>query len=689
MRFDILLAMISSGLYAPLLLMAFGFMLAVGGAIYLWQRRRKTKQAASGKIDSGSFDEEPSFESAGTQIEKRFEHSESEAVPAPVGRRRRSLVGGAERDEGTPTGALRGDAQEQDAIEEADFSDYVEVEDAEAIDTNGEDTPFVDAGLETPSDTDFEVSEEELLDDAELGAEHEHSLTDTDTDLDAQWIEADDETGLGAGVAGSMAGIGTAGAMALGADMEASEEGTSSYDDQNPALTTEVEEAVATEVTAEIVAALKRPITFRQTLPQSPGKDGLSFFGGEPIGPEDFQWPRERGAQGGAPLQFVMQWDCAQLAEADPTGLLPQDGVLYCFVNFERDDDEDFLSSHQFIHHRGQVRSWGPIETPKDAGPALGSHLGFALSGCTEKLENARDHVPRVLPRFPFAPIAFNYPLSDGDERVFWSDKKAASALLEVQQSGVSIKKIEDETATPCDDLARPFPAFPHDFGAVRIIASRMIEALHNPDEFLAETLYPTLSQEERDEQFAGWCDEAKEVYLLGTQRPANQKLEQNIADDIWQWFDDRKGILDAELLELVEEAVDMSLGETSEALGSIPAHWIDRAMHRHALATEYAVETGGENHSNVHAPTPARMFGPASFGPASFDERNFGTESDSADATAPLSHDHLLLLELPSGSGPGHHFGGRILQYWITPDNLAAGSFNKVKAVTLEAPNS
>jgi hypothetical protein len=46
------------------------------------------------------------------------------------------------------------------------------------------------------------------------------------------------------------------------------------------------------------------------------------------------------------------------------------------------------------------------------------------------------------------------------------------------------------------------------------------------------------------------------------------------------------------------------------------------------------------------------------------------------------LVEDHLLLLELGSGSGPEHHFGEGVLQYLITPEDLAAGRFDRVKAV-------
>lgn len=613
MRFDLLLAMISdvlsSGLYAPLLLMAFGFLLAVGGAIFLWRRKNKG--------DTPKDFEESSEAQLGTQ------EAPAPADPSPIeNTRRRPLVAGAERDEGTPAGELDEDAQEaasyEHEVEEAEFEEYEEL---------GEE--------EHDEQSEPELEPEWIEDASEIG--------DT-TELE--------ETDLAAAV------VVTASNAAVGDEALAEHDTTSASIDP---------------LSNDTIAAQGRPIVFRQFLPQSSGKDGLSFFGGCPIAPSDFQWPRERGAQGGAPLQFVMQWDCSQLAEQDPTGLLPQDGVLYCFVNFDHVPEEDFLSGHTFIHERGSPQGWTQIDPPEDAGPALGKESARLLAGCTAQVANADEFVPRVLPRFPFAPVALEYPVTESEELSFWSNEVIAGALLDIQKSGVEVREEDPYLGDVYRDIGRPFPAFPHDFGTIRVIASRMIEALDEPDEFLAEALYPGLSAAEREAQFVQWVEEAKEVFLLGTQRPSGQKLDQDIADDIWQWFDDRKGMIDTKVSALVTEAVDLSLSVNSDGLSSVPSHWIDKAMQLHALAAEYVEGEGSDAHARICAAKPARMFGPATFSPGVLDS---------------AFHDHLLLLELPSGAGPQHHFEEKVLQYWITPDDLAAGNFDNVKSIVIEPEN-
>ena len=40
----------------------------------------------------------------------------------------------------------------------------------------------------------------------------------------------------------------------------------------------------------------------------------------------------------------------------------------------------------------------------------------------------------------------------------------------------------------------------------------------------------------------------------------------------------------------------------------------------------------------------------------------------------------HLLLLELSSNEGLGHHFGEGVYQFWITPADLRARRFDKVE---------
>lgn len=439
-----------------------------------------------------------------------------------------------------------------------------------------------------------------------------------------------------------------------------------------------------------IEAARWRPIVFRPLKPKGPGADGLSFYGGEPIGPAGFVWPRSRGSEG-KPLSFVMQWDCAQLAAQDVTGLLPANGVLYCFLDLDWGESDGGGQGHCFLHHAGPTDGWEPIAVPADARPLFGTNGAYQMSGCSNLVDNAADHVPRILPRLPFAPVAFNYPAVELDEeegeQLFWGDKWAAEPLLAVQEAGGDDGGPIRDIDAPRPEFARPFPAFPHDFGAIRVLAAAILDETRNPRPQITKLLLPDLSEEERSARFAMWHDEAKELFALGCQRPVGTPIEQQIADDVWRWAEERQALLRFGFDGLVVRTVNLSLGVDSKALDRVPEEWIDKAMQVHALASEYMANEGPDHSKpggyeewrarqdagelkrgrNVHAPTPAHMFGPPSYVQGYVEE---------------LVDDHLLLLELTNCSGPEHHFGEGVLQYLITPDDLAAGRFDKVKSV-------
>lgn len=607
MRFDLLLAIFSSGLYAPLALMAGGFLVSVGGLAVLFWRRKKLAASASSVDDTKGHAPETdgAVEYAATPAPAPASPS---APQAQEGRRRRSLVSGAERETVTPEGEPR-------AEEAADI-----------------DAPE----LNTPDDeAEFDTYTEEP--DGEQGLEPDHG---PDQEVESEWTEPE----------------------------------PGNLTQEHPQTT-------------QIDLARANPIVFRQFLPQSPQNDGLSFFGGQPIGPSDFEWPRQEGS----PLTFIMQWDCVQLAKQDATGLLPEDGVLYCFLNLNWGEGEGDGNGHAFIHCAGPTDGWAPISPPNDARPVFGSEGAWQVIGCTSEVENADDYVPRLMPYFPFEPVALDYPIDDvatkQEDHRFWSDgDQTAESLLEVskrvREGNGDIPDIE----TPHQPFARPFPAFPHDFGAIRVIAAEMIDALRHPPEYKVERLFPDLSKDEREALLRSWKDEAKEIYMLGTQRPTGHGVEQTIADDIWQWVEDRKGVVDLGFQSIILASVELSLSVGSSALGSIPDALIEKAMNNHVLAREYMTnedfdparhgtregylklsEEGAlERIRAVSGPTPARIFGPPSFVQGYVEE---------------LIDDHVLLLEL-HGAEPGHHFGEGVLQYLITPEDLAAGRFDHVKSV-------
>jgi uncharacterized protein DUF1963 len=167
------------------------------------------------------------------------------------------------------------------------------------------------------------------------------------------------------------------------------------------------------------------PIVFREIFPPS-ATAGLSFYGGVPVGPAKLAWPRVRNKPVDAPLSFIMQWDCAELAAQDATGLLPRHGVLYLFYDLIWRDPFDF----QFIHAPGPVDAMRAMPIPPDLPPVYGDEGAYQVPYCSPQIAKDKQAVPRLLPKWPFEPVAFSYPAPPSDpgaragevqERLFWN----------------------------------------------------------------------------------------------------------------------------------------------------------------------------------------------------------------------------------------------------------------------------
>lgn len=63
-------------------------------------------------------------------------------------------------------------------------------------------------------------------------------------------------------------------------------------------------------------------------------EDSLSFFGGKPFLPADFQWPRCT-LDDDLPLAFLGQLNLADVAPFDTEGLLPRQGILSFFYELD------------------------------------------------------------------------------------------------------------------------------------------------------------------------------------------------------------------------------------------------------------------------------------------------------------------------------------------------------------------
>jgi hypothetical protein len=418
-----------------------------------------------------------------------------------------------------------------------------------------------------------------------------------------------------------------------------------------------------------IARARLRPIAFRENCPPSPG---LSFYGGAPVGPASLAWPRNKSDD--VPLSFIMQWDCTALASQDVTRLLPRDGALYLFADLG-------WSDFRFVHAPGPIKDWRALPVPPELPPVYGKGGVHHVPYCSSLIAPERQDVPVLLPRWSFTPLAFSFPATPDTEPLFWNEGEAvAEALLRLEhpegvQPATHLRKRQSL-------FARPFPAFPHDYAAIRIVVAKVLEQLRHP----AKRLLRDASEEQSEATFQQWRDEASKHYAAATAHHPAERVDRSMSDELWQWMEGLKPVLQPGWDRVVEECVNVSLGLGSET-DALPSHIVAVCAEQHRLALAYLHEeypdrrkpealTAWEKRKaegtlkevrTMHAPCPNHMFGPPSYVQSYVEEHLEET---------------VLLLELSTRQPIGHEFGEGVLQFMIRPADLREGRFDKAMLI-------
>ncbi|GGD30189.1 DUF1963 domain-containing protein [Croceicoccus pelagius] len=378
-----------------------------------------------------------------------------------------------------------------------------------------------------------------------------------------------------------------------------------------------------------IEAARGHAIVFREALPPA-GPSGLSFYGGSPVAPPDFAWPRAMTEAGDIPLTFVMQWDCAKLAVTDPTDLLPRDGALYLFMDL----DWSRPMAYRFIHVAGNGDGWSAVATPEDLAPAYGSQAIWAWPICAGEDHDARGIIPRRLPHWPFEPVGMNLGLNDTK---FWQSDDATHTSL-------SRLDLSPAPAPLPREFARPYPAFPHDWSAVRIVCAWLLGQLRQPGQ---------------PAELTRWLDETRMLYAVASREEPFDSIPQLSANEMWGWMEQVREPLEPVFQSLVSAAVNTTIGAKGKAMDAIPAERIAAEAGVHRLS------------ANPQAPVPNRIF---------------GTPSYVQGEVGQFVEDEVLLLEIGGNETLGHFFGTGVLQFTIAPDDLAARNFDRVRMTVAAA---
>ncbi|WP_066552440.1 DUF1963 domain-containing protein [Croceicoccus bisphenolivorans] len=379
--------------------------------------------------------------------------------------------------------------------------------------------------------------------------------------------------------------------------------------------------ADAVPVPADAIASARaNTIVLGEIFPPT-SSPGLSFYGGLPVAPAGLAWPRAQTDTGEIPLTFVMQLECAKLAGQDATGLLPADGVLYLFMDL----DWSRPMAYRFVHVPCPTGAWSQIEAPADLGPAYGSQAVWAWPFCAGADHDARGVIPRRLPQWAIEPARVD--LAAGDGRFWTVGHELLGQLARIDGGGTA-------PAMPAD-FARPYPAFPHDWSAVRMACAYLLDLMR---------------QDNQPAELARWLDETRMLYAVASREEPFEPIPQVSANEMWGWMEQVRTSLEPVFPAIVSAAINATLGARGAAAEAIPAEWIERAAAAHKLADR---------------PAPNRLFGTPSWVQGHL--RDF-IESE------------VLLLEIGGNDTLGHFFGTGVLQFTIAPEDLTARNFDRVR---------
>jgi len=341
--------------------------------------------------------------------------------------------------------------------------------------------------------------------------------------------------------------------------------------------------------------------------------------------------------------------------------MLPDQGVLYFFLDLTWGDPVAF----RVLYEEGTNNDWHVIQPPDDLGPAFGDESTHVWKW-TQSIQDC----PKLLPRWTFQPVVITIPSEaydtddngNADAPFLWPGNTVMAEALRAAQgdnlpSGYfSIQDFIDAEGT----MRRPFINYPHDWRAVQICSGLLLEQLRRNHRPPGAAALRHLSEGERDALVVRLRDAAQSWFGRATSQSPFAPVPQALSDQFWTWLAENAWLVRFVIVDAMKMSIEASLVDSEAAAARIPRDVAGRVHGRHALASQ--TEHG------LFVTTPDRMLAPP------VDVQGHQWER---------AKTHLLLLELSSNDGLGHHFGEGVYQFWITPEDLKARHFDKVELST------
>ncbi|WP_265563439.1 DUF1963 domain-containing protein [Sphingomicrobium arenosum] len=374
----------------------------------------------------------------------------------------------------------------------------------------------------------------------------------------------------------------------------------------------------------------EQAVMFRQHIP--PQRDHASHWGGVPRVPEGFQWPSFTTSDGDTrALSFIASLDCAALPAAASFQLLPETGRLLFF------QDLHWGAYWQWkVVHVAADQPLSPAEPPETLPHLYESPAAWGWPSNAEEW-------PRLLPHWSFDPVVLHAnPERDGtQDQHYWPgaiDRDTAAAEVARLESELGHCAPYSVSLDAQGKPDRPYEAFPASWRSIRIACGHLLRLLDRPERPGNQKDAKALEADLRT--WRGKIDRAAS---------ANRDLSRTAANDFWKLLRRHHKFSVPCLKAITVDAIEAALG----AGESVGADALAMVRNRHRFSA-------GD----------ARAFSAPTFVQMEAEER---------------VGEWLLLLELGANIPIGHHFNEGVYQYWIRPEDLAAGNFDAVE-LTAEA---
>ena len=417
--------------------------------------------------------------------------------------------------------------------------------------------------------------------------------------------------------------------------------------------------------------ALRHGAMLTRTLPPPDAATVTSYFGGLPRLPSGVRWPKAHGGS----ANFLAQVDLSALPSGLAGGLLPPAGLLAFFTGTEFDAGGGEFWPSAVIYSEREPDTLPSREPPDDLMPLYCDSAAHYFPWCS----GAAD-APRVFPMWPMTPVGLpKEAVPDTPDLELWDLSERAGKVLEAAASTLECAPREwPGPPLSADILWMPDVQWPYAWVFVRILAreiARQCEVhrkratsprITRGDADLA-TLWASLDNLHADA--SSWWERSGRWGLVNGV-PDDERarfrdwIRSIIAAPVESKFVGRvfsASWMSMQIAKELSNGTNMILGYASRPDALLPADLIAWARGWHV-----PVQTQGERTEVMRH----QILGP----PVSVQT-----------APARMEQTHVMLAQFASDPGMFWTFGDMgVLQFWITPENLAARRFD-LAVMTME----